>query len=139
MLPATHLETIGVYDNPAQANLFRARLESAGIAAYLFDEHMIGLNPLFSVTLGGIKLKVNHADAAEALQLLNGASAEAADDPVECPACGSINTDPHVKNANSAGAWWSMVLSLVTFTYPLHLDSRCLCRDCGYEFKFRKP
>ena len=68
------LVTVMVYDNPVQANFSRALLESQGIAAYLFDEHTVGVNPLISLAIGGIKLKVNESDFGEAERILAGAA-----------------------------------------------------------------
>lgn len=125
------LVTLEYYDNPVRANLDKLRLESEGIAAYLFDEHMIGLNPLLSVSLGGIKLKVNAEDLSGARKLLRQPDDA---EPVLCPICESADVETNLTEARSAPAVWSMIISLLTFTYPLHRDRFNSCRACGYKF-----
>ena len=63
-------ETIGVFDNPIQAHVVKAKLESEGIASYIRGEHTIGVNPLYSHILGGVRLEVEAEDAPQARRIL---------------------------------------------------------------------
>jgi len=40
------------------------------MACFVFDAHMIDLNPLVSNALGGVKIKVREKDAEEAIRLI---------------------------------------------------------------------
>jgi hypothetical protein len=133
--PQSILTTVDVFDNPLRANLARALLESEGIAAYLFDEHTIALDPLLNTSLGGIKLKVNSAEHDKAVEILKRNTGEAGSDFMHCPVCNSSEVDTHVKTVRSFRALWAFVLSLATFTLPLHNDIICVCRSCGHTFK----
>lgn len=64
------LVTVRSFDNPIEAHLARTRLESEGIEGVLFDENIIGLNPVYNVAVGGIKAKVMKEDHEQASQLL---------------------------------------------------------------------
>lgn len=53
-----NLVTIGRYNTPYEANMVKSLLESAGIPAFVADEHIIGMNWLYSNALGGVKVQV---------------------------------------------------------------------------------
>jgi len=54
-----------VYNDQAEAQAARAKLEEYGISTIIHDENAIGLNPL-----GGIELKIFAKDAEKAKQIL---------------------------------------------------------------------
>ena len=60
------LVTVRTFDNSIEAHLLKSKLESENILCYLFDENIVGLNPLYNITVGGIKLKVNEFDLDKA-------------------------------------------------------------------------
>ena len=53
-----NLVTIKTFDNSIDANMLRCQLELEGIHSYLKNENTIATNPMYNVTLGGIKLQV---------------------------------------------------------------------------------
>lgn len=59
------------YTNPISAQLALGRLQTEGIWAVLDDLNTIAINPLYSLALGGIKLKVLAEDAESARTILN--------------------------------------------------------------------
>ena len=65
------LVTIKTFDNSIDAHMLRSRLENEGIGCYLFDENVVSLNPLYNVTVGGIKLKINDFDVEKAQVIIN--------------------------------------------------------------------
>ncbi|GAA4299835.1 DUF2007 domain-containing protein [Compostibacter hankyongensis] len=65
------LITLASYDNSFTANLYKTKLEAAGITCYLMDEHSTVLTPFLSNAIGGIKLRVFLEDAERALQVLD--------------------------------------------------------------------
>ena len=61
-LEPNDLVAVRFYDDPMEAHLGRCLLLNEGIEAYIHDEHIIGLNRLLGVALGGVKLKVAKTD-----------------------------------------------------------------------------
>ncbi|MHB1279582.1 MAG: putative signal transducing protein [Bacteroidia bacterium] len=66
-----NLITLKTFDNPIEAHLFRTVLENEGIPCKIFDELMVGLNPLYTITVGGVKLKIRETDLEAALEILS--------------------------------------------------------------------
>ena len=64
------LVTVRTFDNSIQAHLLKSKLESEDITCYLFDENIVGLNPLYNITVGGIKLKIHKADIDRAAVII---------------------------------------------------------------------
>ncbi|MGH8370204.1 MAG: hypothetical protein ACRESC_04395, partial [Gammaproteobacteria bacterium] len=58
--------TVATYDKSIDAHIALGRLAAEGIQATLFDDQMVQMDWLYSIALGGIKLRVahSHADAA---------------------------------------------------------------------------
>jgi hypothetical protein len=95
--------TIASFNWRVQADLLKLHLDSLGIASWLTDEHVVGVDPLMAVAVGGIKVTVAAEDeraAREALAefeklreagagdvcLSCGAPMRESDD--KCPSCG---------------------------------------------------
>ena len=64
------LVTVKAFPNAVAAHAARIHLEDAGISAYVADENMIGLTPILSDVLGGVKVQVNSEDLAAAREVL---------------------------------------------------------------------
>ena len=62
--------TVATYDNVTTAHIALGRLEAEGIRAELFDDHMVQMDWLYAIALGGIKLKVSREDAVRAKRVL---------------------------------------------------------------------
>jgi hypothetical protein len=62
--------TVAVFDNPLSAQLAKGRLESAGIACFLANEHVVAANPLYANAVGGLQLQVRAEDLDQARDLL---------------------------------------------------------------------
>ncbi len=58
------------FNNPAEANIVKAKLDSFEIPCFLTDEHFAGLNPGFNPLVGGVKLRVFEKDVERALNIL---------------------------------------------------------------------
>ena len=69
-IPDEGFVTVATYDTITSAHIALGRLEAEGIRAELFDDHMVQMDWLYAIALGGIKLKVSHADAVRAKQVL---------------------------------------------------------------------
>lgn len=64
------MKTLRSFSIPIQAHLLRARLEGAGIPAYLRDENMVTLDWLAALAIGGVKVEVSDDDYLRALEYL---------------------------------------------------------------------
>ena len=62
--------TVATYDTVTAAHIALGRLEAEGIRAELFDDHMVQMDWLYAIALGGIKLKVSRQDALRAREVL---------------------------------------------------------------------
>ena len=133
------MQTIKTFDNAIDAHLMKTKLESEGIFCYLADEHIIGINPLMSVALGGIKLNVPEEHVEQAIRILQ----ESAESPISdefdriltCPNCGSTQLLNNISNPKSILAKVATILSLVTSTMPLYTQKSYLCKDCNTIFE----
>lgn len=133
----TGLVILAAFDSAWQANLLKGKLEGEGIPAYIFDENTVTLNPLYSIAVGGIKVKVREPDYEAALAIYQEVNStphtNANDEVVTCPYCGSTHIQA-AKGVRSPGAFFSFLISIITFTYPLHNDEVYSCLDCGKTF-----
>lgn len=64
------LVTAAKYFSPTEAHVFRAKLESEGIPAFVFDENLSTFYPFASNLTGGAKLKVRAQDLERAKEIL---------------------------------------------------------------------
>lgn len=63
--------TIAVFDFLPNAEIARGRLRAEGIAAELADQHLVQTDWLYSMAIGGIKLRVDERDVARARAVLD--------------------------------------------------------------------
>lgn len=68
------LVTIARFSSPIEAHLARTKLESEGIEAFVADEHMISINPVYDLALGGVKLQIKYSDVERAQKSLGDSS-----------------------------------------------------------------
>ena len=133
------LVTIKTFDNSIDAHMLRSRLESEGIGCYLFDENVVSLNPLYNVTVGGIKLKINDFDVEKAQIIIN--EVEQApilndkNEVLRCKNCGSSDLISGYKSMKSAKGILSAILSFLLMIYPIYFKTVYKCKACGAEFK----
>lgn len=73
--------TVRQYSLPYEAHLDRARLESEGITAVIADEHTISMQWMLSDALGGVRLRVQPEDLAEAESILAEDRSDLVDEP----------------------------------------------------------
>ena len=127
------LITIQTFDNPLEANLVKLQLESFDIPAVIKDEQMVGLIPIYNITLGGIKLQVSEKDFEKATALL--AELKKSDEQLHCPKCDSTEFYVNYKSTKTLKGRMAVLISWLTGTYPpLHFDRVNTCKSCGYTF-----
>ena len=133
------LVTLRSYRDPIDAELAKVQLENAGIPAIVADQHLVGVQWLYSIAIGGVKVKVDASDLAGAREVLredrSGDLAEipesgaAPADGDECPVCGSPQVKPS-RVQRIAGA-----LSLaIDLPIPVWRN-RWICQACGHSWR----
>lgn len=127
--------TIATYGSPAEAAIMKGKLEAHDIFCYLADEHSIGTNLIYSIALGGVKLRVREEDRDAALAILGDVSSELKteytleDGGLICPKCQSNHT-----RAGQKGSWLLIVLSFILGP-PVPVSSKKKhCFHCGHEW-----
>jgi len=131
------LITIHRYRDLSEAIVARSLLESAGIRAYLRDENLVRLEWQISNFIGGIRLQVEAADEASAIEILNQPIPDTVpfDEQTDfaqplCPRCGSKDI---TFEGSSRGA---ALASLYLLSLPLPLGGESwLCNDCGARWE----
>lgn len=68
--PMDEFVTIATYDKVTDAHIALGRLAAEGIEAQLFDDHLVQMDWLYSIAVGGIKLRVSRGDAKAARVVL---------------------------------------------------------------------
>lgn len=66
------LVTLAVFDATHEAYLFKVFMEASGIPTFIADGHLIGVNPLLSNAIGGVKVQVRRQDLADSQELYKG-------------------------------------------------------------------
>jgi DNA-directed RNA polymerase subunit RPC12/RpoP len=134
------LITLKTFDNPIDAHLLKSKLESEGLAVYIFDEHINSLNPLYNIATGGIKLKISEGDMDAALQIIRDIESSYKNDQDEtivCPACGSKNLYNNFKSMRGTKGFISAIVSFLFLIFPIYVKVVYKCKDCDHEFKPR--
>lgn len=132
------LITIRTFDNSFEAHLLKCKLENEGIPCYIFDENTVSINPLYNITVGGIKLKINQADADKALEIINDVEeAKLTDDNnevIKCPNCGSEEYYTGFKSMKGIKGFLSIIVSFLLVVFPIYYKTLNKCKSCGHEF-----
>jgi len=134
-----NLINIKSFDNPVEAHLFRTILEDEGIRCEIFDELTVGLNPLYNITVGGIRLMIAEADVERAALLLKEVGSRPLvneqEEKIVCPKCGSSELYHGFKTLKGIKGFFTGVVTVLLMVYPFYLRSRYRCKSCGTEFK----
>lgn len=120
------------FDNPVEANIVRGLLLDHDIECFLKDENIVGLNPLYSNATGGIKLMLKEEDLEKASQIIE-QTTENYKNEFKCPKCGSLEVN-FITNKKNSTNWFSIALSFITLTYPIYLEKKYECTNCGNIF-----
>ncbi|WP_018479737.1 putative signal transducing protein [Pontibacter roseus] len=146
---AERLITIATFNQPTEAHILKGRLEAEGIPCFLGDEHIIAAQPLYSVAVGGVKLRVTEGDEQEAREMLariqGGTSEYILDDNIElappmqehvqevtCPECQS----DYIGEEKYSKAVFSISYLLLGFPVPF-VSRKYTCYDCGHTWKHK--
>lgn len=132
------LITLRTYENPIDLHIVKARLESEGITCFVFDEHIVSVNPLYNITVGGIKLKVRENELEKAIEILKDIDSTPIstdqDLPLTCPNCSSANIESGHRSLNGIKAMLSGILSFLFLLFPIYVKRSYHCRACDTNF-----
>lgn len=136
------LITIKTFDNAIDLHIVKGRLESEAITCFVFDEHIVSVNPLYNITVGGIKLKVREEDVQKAITVLKEIEASPLtteqDLPIVCPNCSSTNVESGHRSFDGIKGILSGIVSFVFMLFPIYVNRSYYCRDCSRNFKIPK-
>ncbi|MCB9202137.1 MAG: DUF2007 domain-containing protein [Flavobacteriales bacterium] len=133
-----NLITVKTFDVQHQAYILKAKLKEENIEAYIFDEYVNNLDPLMNVAFGGIKLKVDEQDVERAekviVELDKLPVLDSKNEIITCPECNSSNIYSGYKSVSSVKGFFSFLVSILLFVFPLYQDKNYFCKDCKTEF-----
>ncbi|WP_353138825.1 DUF2007 domain-containing protein [Pseudopedobacter sp.] len=133
------LITVKVFDNAIEAHILKSRLESEGIVCFIFDDNMVSLNPLYNVTLGGIKLKVREVDVEHVNTIIDQIdslkSVDDNDQIIKCPNCDSTDLYTGYKSMKGTKGILSAIVSFLFMVFPIYYKTVYKCKVCGDEFR----
>ncbi|WP_186757200.1 putative signal transducing protein [Echinicola salinicaeni] len=136
------LITLKTFDNSVEAHLLKTKLESEGIQTFLMDENMVTLNPLISLSVGGIKLMVPEKSMEKAIGLLNKFNQAPVYDNkgkiVKCPHCESFHIRTETSSFRDGKGILAIILSAIFFVLPLYVKRYNRCLDCNQVFDKHK-
>lgn len=132
------LVTVARYDSSIRAHIVKAHLEGHDMVCFVFDAHMIDLNPLVSNALGGVKIKVREKDAEEAIRLIQALEdapyTDDNDEVIACPNCGSTSYYTHFNSMRDARSIIAFLIAFWTFVFPIYRKRVLRCKECDTEF-----
>ena len=132
------LVTLCAFRDPIEAELVRALLQTHGIRAFLFDQHLAGVQWLYSFAIGGVKVKVEESDYEAARESLRSGSSEVLESLPEnlrpsredaCPSCGSFALGSSRVQRIAAAASLATSLPLIAWRRQWR------CRSCGHAWR----
>ena len=127
--------TILNFENVAQAHIYKSKLESEGIHVFLKDENMMGVYPVYNLSVGGVKLQVRAEDVEAARQILAVDENAVLKSKVKCPICGSSEVWSSYHSVKDAKGFIAIVVALLFEVLPFYSRLVYKCKDCGNEFK----
>ena len=133
-----NLITIKTFDTAIEAHNLKNRLEVEDIETYIYDEHLIGLNPLYSNAIGGVKVKIKASYLEQANFVLNAIENNVyfndEKEILTCSGCDSSNINTDYRDFKNLSGVLSFFVSLILFVYPIYFKRKCKCNSCGLEF-----
>lgn len=122
--------TLRSFDNYFAAHILLSRLEEAGIACFLKDEHTVTTNPMLSNAIGGIKLQVPINDVANATAILEALDTESRNNAV-CPRCGNKGLD--YVHKQSPKNFFSAIATYILGGFAMAPRQVYQCPRCRWE------
>lgn len=125
---------VATTSQPMEATMIQVKLASHGIDSQLFSELTIGLNPLLSNAIGGVRVFVSAQDFAQASEILAERAQEKAQKEAvlarTCPACGNENGQKR-----RVSVWGGILMVLTLGIYSLLFMNPCyVCPNCRHKW-----
>jgi|SaaInl74LU_5_DNA_1037368.scaffolds.fasta_scaffold00033_36 predicted nucleic-acid-binding Zn-ribbon protein len=134
--------TVATFQSSIEAYILKNHLEGAGITCFIFDEHIVDMNPLYSNAVGGVKVKVRQNDstlANELIQELNKTPyKDEKDHVVLCPNCGSSEFYTDFNSMRNPGSILAVLTSFLFAVFPIYKKRVNRCKKCDTEFDQKK-
>ena len=132
------LITIKTFVYPTEAYVLQSKLESEGIECHIFDDNTVQMNPLYSQSVGGVKLKVEE----KYLEQVNAIMAEIdsnlfLDDKgntVQCPKCESTNLNGNLHDLGTKKGIGTLLVVLFFAILPFFEGKHFQCKSCNHKF-----
>jgi len=132
------LITLKTFDSSIDAHLTKSKLESEEIKCFLFDENIVGLNPLYNIAVNGIKLKINKFDFDKASKVIqefdNSLLTQDNGEAIICPNCKSDKVYSGFKSMKGTKGFFSAILSFIFLVFPIYFETKYRCKSCNKEF-----
>ena len=133
------LITVKVFDNSIEAHLLKSRLEHENISCYLFDENTVALNPIWNITVGGIKLKIQEKDIEKVRKIIteieNTQILDEENNVLKCSNCESSDLISGFESMKGFRGLLTVFISFALMVFPIHYDTRYKCKKCNFEFE----
>tara|TARA_R110002049_G_scaffold261183_2_gene437292 strand:- start:38 stop:394 length:357 start_codon:yes stop_codon:yes gene_type:complete len=117
----------------------KSKLESENILCFLFDEYIVGLNPLYNVTVGSIKLKISKSDIAKVTEIIEATEKSVLTNDqgevIKCPKCESEYIYSGFKSMKGKKGILSAIESFIFMVFPIYYKTVYKCKNCGNKFK----
>lgn len=127
-----------VFEDPIMTHLTKSKLESEDINCFIYDEHIVSMNRLYNLAVGGIKLKINISDFDKANVVINNvlhySLTNDQDEVIKYPDCNCKNIAYWYTSIKGLKGAISTLISLVLFVYPFYYKTVNKCKNCGKEF-----
>jgi len=120
------LVEVASYALSMDALLARARLEAAGIPAFVHHANWVDVMPILASATGGASVMVPPQEAERALEVL----APGVSPANLCPECGSREIE-----TRRGSLWPSAILTILIEFPPARTRPRNRCRACGHAWR----
>ncbi len=133
-----NLKIVKTFDNAMDLHISKIKLESEGIQCFVFDENIVSINPLYNLTVGGIKLNVTSEDYPKAMKLIESFEEQPLTDEedrvITYPNCGSDDYYTGYKSMKGVKGILSIILTFLISIYPIYFKTLNKCKACHTEF-----
>lgn len=137
-MPYNDLVVVRIYDDAMRAHLARCLLENEGVQAFIHDEAIVGLDPILSYAVGGVKLKVQESNLRKAAEILGHVDdrpfQDEDGDVRACPKCGSSQLAWITTMERSLNGIVQMFMAMIMAIYPMKARHVLQCGHCGHVF-----
>jgi hypothetical protein len=143
MQPEDKIITFESYRDPMLAHIIRTKLEANGIPCFIEDDHMAGLNALYSQSTG-IKLNIFERDLEKCRLILAEDTEYDLEEHVEidpetetviiCPYCASTNIS-RIERGDARPDWINTLFSFFANIFPFYSQKVWHCFNCKQDFE----